>query len=182
MTETQIRSLMYHDPKKGQRALFDEYYTYVYAIAYRKICGIGTREDVEECVSDVFHEVFRQVGNISEGSLKAYIGTVAKNKAINVCRYVCARSRRAESLDEFEQEYASDQNVEQDVEQSELTDRLLSCIEELGEPDATIIVQKYYYDRKSYEIAAMIGKNPAWVRTRCKRILKRLREALADLQ
>ena len=50
MSEEQIRSLMQHDRETGERAIYDAYYTYVYAIVYRRISGIGTREDVEECV------------------------------------------------------------------------------------------------------------------------------------
>ncbi|MCR4647205.1 MAG: sigma-70 family RNA polymerase sigma factor [Oscillospiraceae bacterium] len=181
MTEAQIRTLLYNYPQKGQKVLFDEYYTYVYAIAYRIINGIGTREDVEECVIDVFLEVIQRYDTVREGSLKSYIGTVAKNKAINVCRYVSAKSRRTDSFDDMPQELASSQDVENDIEQTELTDRLLSCISALGEPDATIILQKFFYDRNSTEIARLVGKPPAWVRNRCARALKRLRKDLADL-
>ena len=54
MTEQQIRSLMEHHRERGEEALFETYYRYVYAIAFRIIHSLGTCEDVEECVIDVF--------------------------------------------------------------------------------------------------------------------------------
>ena len=137
MSEEQIRSLMQHDRETGERAIYDAYYTYVYAIVYRRISGIGTREDVEDCVIDVFLEVFRHFDMIHESSLNAYIGTAAKNKASNLCRRLTSRSRRTEPLEQSDTEYASEQDVEHEIEQSELTDRLLACIAQLGEPDAS---------------------------------------------
>ena len=180
MTEQQIRSLMAQQSEQGEQALFDTYYSYVYAIVHRKLCGAGTREDVEECVIDVFVEVFRRYDTIGEGALKAFIGTVARYRALNMVRYVSAKSRRTEPLDDAA-ELSSGQDVEGSVEQAELTDRLLGAVAALGEPDATIIIQKFFYGRNAREIAAVLGKDGAWVRNRCARALKRLREALQDL-
>jgi DNA-directed RNA polymerase specialized sigma24 family protein len=47
---------------------------------------------------------------------------------------------------------------------------------ELGEPDATIVVQKYYFGRKMAEIAEMTGLNPHAAQVRCGRALKKLRK------
>lgn len=182
MTEAEIRAWMARDRTQGERVLFDAYYPYVYAIAVRRIAGIGTREDVEECVIDVFLEVLQRFDTIQEGSLQAYIGTAARHKASNICRYVSAKSRRTESLADMEREPADPQDVAQATETAMLTDRLLQGIASLGEPDATIIIQKFYYDRKAKEIGALFGKSPAWVRNRCARALKRLRTLLADVQ
>lgn len=182
MTESQIRALLQSHPEQGEKALFDTYYSYAYAIVLRKIDGIGTREDAEECVIDVFLEVFRHFDDIRTGSLKAYIGTIAKNKASNVCRAAMAKSRRTESLDaEHAKELPSGQDVAAETEAAEQTRRVLQSIAALGEPDATILIQKYYYNRNAIQIAAMLGLKPALVRNRCSRALKKLRKELADL-
>ncbi|MBQ6632853.1 MAG: sigma-70 family RNA polymerase sigma factor [Ruminococcus sp.] len=51
-------------------------------------------------------------------------------------------------------------------------------INELGEPDSTIVTQRYYYDRTSAEIAKELGMRPSAVRMRSARALKRLKKAL----
>ena len=52
----------------------------------------------------------------------------------------------------------------------------LEKIKELGEPDATIVVQKYYFGRKMAEIAEMTGLKPHAAQVRCGRALKKLRK------
>ena len=131
MTEGEIRSMLREDRSRGEQALFEKYYSYVYAITFRKIHDYGTLEDVEECVIDVFVEVFRRLEDIQPGSLKAYIGTTAKHKASNVCRTLSARMRQTESLEES---LASGEDVAAAAEQSEQIGHILDAIAALGEP------------------------------------------------
>ena len=181
MTESQLHMLMQQQPEQGRRALFDTYYHYVYAIAFRRINGIGTHEDVEECVIDVFHETFARFDTIGSDSLKAYIGTVARNRACNTCRYLLAKSRKSEPLDEdAAAALPSAEDVAASAEQAELHHRLVQSICALGEPDSVILIQKFYYGRSAGEIARIIGKSPAFVRNRCSKALKRLRTELSE--
>ncbi|MBR3630558.1 MAG: sigma-70 family RNA polymerase sigma factor [Oscillospiraceae bacterium] len=183
MTESQIRSLMQFQPEQGEKALYETYYRYVYAIAFRIIHPVGTHEDVEECVIDVFLEIFRHFAAIREGSLKTYIGMTAKNRAVNAHHSILARAKRTEPLDENEAaDLPAALDVAETAEQKELTQRLLQSIKALGEPDSVILIQKYFFDRNASEISRIIGKSPAYVRIRCSRALKRLRPVLEDLK
>ena len=176
VTEEQIRTAARQSPDAGARALFDTYYNYVYAIVYRCISGTGTREDVEECVSDVFLEVLDRLPGIGEGSLQAYLGTTARRRALNVCR-----SLKRHGTDELPETFASEQDVAEDAELSMQAKQLMAHIRALGEPDATILIQKYYYDRNASEIGKLLGMNPITVRSRLSRALKALRSAAKDL-
>ena len=75
----------------------------------------------------------------------------------------------------------SEEDVAATAEKTELTKRLLNAITALGEPDATILIHKFFYDRNSVQIARSLGMNPITVRSRCTRALKRLRSSLSDL-
>ena len=161
-----------------QRALFDEYYHYVYAIVYRALLGRGTAEDVEECVADVFAQIILRYDTISPESLRAYIGQASRNRALNYSAALGRRARGAVPLEDAPE--PSETHVEEDVEQKALQSRLLREIEALGEPDSTILIQKYYYDRKMPEIARMVGLTANAAQVRCHRALKRLRETLKD--
>jgi len=61
MTDIQLRELMKDSPDTWQRILYDEYCAYVYAIAANKLRSCGTAEDIEECVADIFIDVFRSL-------------------------------------------------------------------------------------------------------------------------
>lgn len=179
MTEQEIRCLLKTQPEKGERALFDLYYHYVYTIVYHRLCNIGSREDIEECVIDCFLEVFLHINPDYDNSLKAYIGTVARNKAINAYKQLQNRTGRHIFLEEEElRKLPSDENIQDITEQSEQTEILLHCISELGEPDATIMIQKFFYHHNATEISRIVKLNPVAVRVRCSRALKRLKAML----
>lgn len=178
MTEKQLRALLQSDPARGEKAVFDEYYSYVYAIAFRQLNGTGTREDVEECVIDVFLEVFQRIDSIQDGSLKAYIGMTARNQAIDRSRSLSVRNKHTTTLDE---KIASPQDVTHDAEQAELSRRVYNAIRNLGEPDAAILIHKFYYGRNAVQIAKILGMKPSTVRNRCARALQKLQSVLDDL-
>ena len=145
-SESELRSLISRSQKDGFNVLFQQYYGYVYAVVWNRISGAGTPEDAEECVNDIFIEVFRQFDEIEPGKLHSYIGTVAKRRAINCFHRLTARPP-AVSIEEQEMEMAvSEDSVEQDYDNAALRQVLLDKIRLLGEPDATIIMMKYFYE------------------------------------
>lgn len=181
LTEQKIRSLMRENPEQGNRAIFETYYNYVYVIVSRKMQGFP-RMDIEECVIDVFAEVMRNFGAIQQGSLKAYIGAVSHNKAVNTCRTLSAKTRQTISIDDENfGELPSNQDIQENLEQSELSRKLLECINSLGEPDSTIILQKYFFDRNSIEIARILNMNPITIRSRTSRAIKKLKPLLTKM-
>lgn len=182
MTDTEIISLMKRSPGEGRRALFDEYYSYVYAIAINILRDCGTASDAEECAVDVFASAIRDLDLDAGKSLKAFIGTIAKRRAIDMKRSLTAKTGRNVSIDAEELgELVSPERVDERAENSAMSEILLSKIEELGDPDSTIIIQKYFYERSSKEIGAIVGATPTAVRVRAARALDKLRGLLADL-
>ena len=180
MTDKDIKELMKSSPDKGFRALFDEYWSYVYTIVYNTLRDCGSKSDIEDCTADVLSDVMMNYDTEHEGSLKAYLGTSAKRRAIDMRRSLS--SRKSVSIDEDENLLlTSDENIETATESSHISAILLSRIEELGEPDSTIIIQRYFYDRSSAETARILGMNPITVRSRLRRALKKLRDVLTDM-
>lgn len=182
MTEQEIRLLMQNSKQDGYRALFDAYFNYVYTVVFQIIGSYASREDTEECVLDVLHDVMMHYQTGYDGSLKAYIGTTARHKAINLRKSLLSKARHTAFLDEdMLEELPSAQKVEDTVESAEQSRILLEKIEQLGEPDSTIIIQKYFYNKKSHEIAKIVHLSAPAVRMRCKRALKKLKSELSDL-
>lgn len=179
MTDNEILSLMRETPSQGQRAIFDKYYSYVYSIVNRIISGFGSPADAEECVIDVFASVMMKLVPDDGCSLKSYIGTVARNAAISARRSLAAKTGANISADDEEAaEIADGEDIEANADKSETSEILLKKISELGPPDSIIIIQKYYYDKSSKEIAKIVGLNAAAVRMRCGRAMKRLKALL----
>jgi len=183
MTDSEFKALIKKSPASGHRALFDEYCNYVYAIVVNKLRSCGTREDMEECVSDVFADVYRKLEKAEgrEGDLKAYIGVIAKRRAIDFYRRLANVSGTTVSIDDDNMdELVSETNIERNSEKSERNEILLKKVRELGEPDSTIIIQQYYYNRTASEIGDSISMTAAAVQKRSVRARNKLREMLTE--
>lgn len=183
MTDTEITALMKRSPDEGRRELFEEYCQYVYAIVTANIKNCGTREDAEECVGDVFADVYRFLETHRiETSLKALIGTIAKRRSIDFFRRHAKKFDREVSLDSDDfRELPSAERVDAAVEKKERNRLIMEKIAELGEPDSTIIVQQFFYNRTSREIADIVSLTAANVQKRSSRARKKLRTLLSDI-
>lgn len=179
MTEEELRLLISRSQKDGFKALFQQYQNYVYSIIWGCIRKTGSLQDAEECMSDVFADVFLNFDKIHTGSLQAYIGTVAKRKAVDRFRRLNSDKSIPSENEEMEK-IPNDTDIEREFEISERNRILYETIHLLGEPDASLIIQKYYYERKSSDIAKSAGMTPVAVRVRLKRALKRLSKLLKN--
>ena len=102
MTDKEYHILFNKSPREAQDTLFEEYFSYVYTIIFNKLRSCAAKEDIEECVSDVFADVFEYFDNNSEreSSIKGFISTVAIRKAINMFHSLSRKNGRTVSLEE----------------------------------------------------------------------------------
>ena len=183
MTDNHMIKLLRSSPDIGRRVVFDEYCNYVYAIAASKLVGCGTREDIDECVSDIFAEIYRSFEEDRiVGDIKPVLGMIAKRRAIDYFRKISGLSGRTVSLeDEKIWEQQSGERVDDDVELRERNRILMEKIDELGEPDSTIIIQQYFYSRTAKEIAGQVSLTAGNVQKRSIRARERLKAMLLEV-
>lgn len=180
MEYREYRLLFEADKNRAEQLLYNEYINYVYAIVFSRLRSCATREDISECVIDVFIDIytFYEKGNVTSEDMKGFIGTVAYRKAAAYFKKLCRN--RSVPLDELADTLPSGEDIQQNAEQKDLHGILLDMIDSLGEPDSTIIVQKYFYGRNSREIARIVPLSPVMIRVRSGRALKKLRKLLSD--
>ncbi|MCR5141702.1 MAG: sigma-70 family RNA polymerase sigma factor [Ruminococcus sp.] len=180
MTASDYSALCKQSPDKAYKTLFDEYCNYVYAVVNSKLRSCASREDIEECVSDIFAEIYTKYDTEEEyeGDMRGYISVIANRRAINVYHLLTKQTLTVSIDDENTPEIADDRDIEQENEQAELSRVLLEKVISLGEPDSTIVVQKYFYNRTFAEISKLIEMNPASVRVRCRRAMARLKKLI----
>ena len=184
MTDQEFKEHMKRSPEECMKAIFNEYCNYVYIIAATKLKSCGTAEDIEECVSDVFTEVFKKMNYLGdrEGDLKGFIGVIAKHKAIDMYRKLSVKAYRTVSAeDEGIMEISSGENIIESAEMSERNSILLNKIKELGEPDTSIIIKQYYYNMTVAEIGKAISMTAAAVQKRSVRARQKLKNMLCEV-
>jgi RNA polymerase sigma-70 factor (ECF subfamily) len=183
MTDQQLRRLLSSSPEKAHRLIFDEYYNYVYTIVFNRLRSLGTPEDIDECISDVFAEIFTKYNSESShsGNIKGFVSAIARNRSIDMFRRIRSGVNATVSLDADEAvQLSSEERIDEQAERTETAHALLDAVKSLGEPDSTIIIQKYYYGRSSEDIGDMIDMKPNTVRKRLSRALSRLRDILRE--
>lgn len=178
MTDSELRALIKTSPAQGHRALYDTYANYVYAVISRHLAGYGSREDIEDCFVETFTMVLQHIDDITGDSLKAYIGVAARNRALSFRGKLGWQMQNTVPLEDAAE--PSVQHVEEHLEQKALHAQLMQEVKNLGEPDATILIQKYFYGRKMKEIGKMVGLSANAAQVRCSRALKQLRNKLSD--
>ncbi|MBQ9695499.1 MAG: sigma-70 family RNA polymerase sigma factor [Oscillospiraceae bacterium] len=178
MTEDELRMAVSRSQKEGFRLLFRQYYPYVYHIVWNRIRTVGTKEDAEECVSDIFAELFSQFDKVENGALQGFLGTLARRRAVNLFHRLAGHDPALPLDEEIVGQMASEEQIEEDLEAAHLQKTLLRHIRDLGEPDAQILLLRYFYGCNSAEIARTLRMHPVTVRVRMSRALRKLKERL----
>ena len=109
---------------------------------------LSTPEDAEECVNDTWVSAWNRIPPTIPLSLKAFLGKLVRDISLN--RYIHDRAKKRYSgmevlLDELEECIPSDFDVEQIVEQNELSALLNKWLEALPDDELALFVQRYYY-------------------------------------
>ena len=64
MNDVKLLRLLHKSPSDGMRELIDCYLALVAYIVKGKLHAVGTVEDIEDCISDVFAAFYEQIDNI----------------------------------------------------------------------------------------------------------------------
>jgi hypothetical protein len=73
ISDNEFLILFKKKPEKALERIMDVYAGLVYTIVFDKLSTVCSKEDIEECVSDVFYQLYNQRDklNMQKGSIKA---------------------------------------------------------------------------------------------------------------
>ncbi len=185
-SDQELYELLVRDPDRGLAAVMDQYTGLVYTIVQGKLASVGTRQDVEECVGDVFVELWRTRESLDpmKGSLRAYLAVLSRRRAIDTYRRLCTRERRLPTdecpFDE-QKELIDDSDPAREIVAREAADELIRAVKALGEPDSEIIIRKYYLGQSAKEIGKALKMKENTVNKRATRALVRLKEIMGGV-
>jgi RNA polymerase sigma-70 factor (ECF subfamily) len=182
MDEKSLHSRLIREPEQGLSDIMDVFTAFVWTIAHGRLAGSCSNHDIEECVSDVFYEVYRTRSTIDleKGSLKAFIAVIAKRKSVDTYRRVNRHGTNISlSADGSEIElFMTPDNAVQNAVDNETKATLIREIKSLGEPDTQIMIRKYYHGQSTKTIAKALGLKPNTVDKKVSRALAKLKENL----
>lgn len=153
------------------------YKNYVAAVVKSRISSSMEKEDVEEVVSDVFFVLWKRCHQLDpkKGSIKNYLGVIARNMAINKLR-----ERRDCGILEDDIADPGPDSPELEVMRHETRQVLEDEIGKLKTPDKEIFM-KYHVDQESItQISDDLHLNPNTVKAKLARSRKKLRKQLSE--
>lgn len=164
--------------KRSRAALeraIDQYTPYVGVTVWRILGGAASREDLEEIVADVFLALWLHAEELEpDKGLRPWLGTVARNKAINRLH------TRLGPLPLSETDAAPGPGPEEAICRQDQAEQLWRAVEALGEPDTTLFLRYYYYGDKLTDIAAALSINLPAARARLSRGRRKLKLLLTE--
>jgi RNA polymerase sigma factor (sigma-70 family) len=157
--------------------VYDQYGSLVYGIALQLLCDSAAAADVAQ---DVFVQLWRQPERYdpARGSLRTWLATIARRRAVDQLRTGTRRVRREERV--AAQRVTSPPDVEEAATALVRGERVRKALRELP-PEQRQAVELAYYQGLSYrEVAQALGIPEGTAKSRLRLALNRLATALRE--
>lgn len=147
--------------------LYNDNYSFVYNYVRFRMSGDDAAEDV---VSEAFLHAARHFNRFDPQKAKfsTWVIKIASNVMISHWR----KKRPSVALDDIPEAYLSQASDQDRVDERELVDHLLEC---LDETEREIVVMKYREGYRNVEIAEALDMNPSTVSTKLAAALSKMR-------
>ncbi|WP_455957960.1 sigma-70 family RNA polymerase sigma factor [Anaerotignum lactatifermentans] len=172
MQEKNIIDAIKAGDEQAMQKIICRYSRLLWSIVGAVLSQVGTTEDMEECVPDVFIDLWEhpQKYDESRGSLKAWLSVIARNKAID--RY---RQKTKIQTIPLEETVLAQMGVEPEMENRE---GLQEALAELTEEEREILLRRYVYQQKPKEMAVALGLSVKQIENRLYRIKTKMRKQM----
>ena len=161
-------------------ALYDRWVRSLYSLVLHVLKDPDEAEDV---VEETFWQAWRKADSYepSRGAVSTWLLTIGRRKALDRLR---AKKRSREELTSgdraaFADIPSSDPDPSDDVERSELRERVRAALNELPDEQKEVLELGYFSGMSQSEIAEATGEPLGTVKTRMRLAMQKLREPLS---
>lgn len=179
MQDSEIITLFFNREQRAIEQTGIKYGRYCHTIAWNILYS---HEDAEECVNDTYLDTWNEIPPARPFSLKAFVGRITRNNAINRLEYNTALKRGAGESTACLDELAECVSGRDELTQQEDYRHLVECINRflatLSPRQRVIFVKRYWYGSAVREICEECGVSESNVKVMLSRMRKKLREYL----
>lgn len=176
MRDEEIINLYWERQEKAIYETDKKYGRYCNTISFNIL---QNSEEAKECVNDTYLKTWNSIPPQKPNILKAYLGRIARNLAIN--QYERKKAKRRDytleiALEELNECISSNNNVEKELNYKELVKALNNFLSELSQDKRKIFLERYWYLYSIKEISS----NNKISESNAKIILLRMRNQLKN--
>ncbi len=174
MNEAQALRKLKNGSEDALAWFIDRYSSYVHTVVGNLIGQSMSYADIEEVDADVFVTLWKRAQQVRAGSVKSWLGSVARNAAKNKLRELGQELPLED--DEIALECAT---PETEVERREQQRLVREAVLSMCWPEREIFLRHYYYGQKVSVIAEEMAMNLSTVKTHLRRGREKLRGVLS---
>lgn len=173
MREKKLIDAIKAGEEQAMQKVICRYSRLLWSVVGAVLSQVGSVEDMEECVADVFIDLWEHPQKFDEnrGSLKAWLSVIARNKAIDRYR----QKTKMQTIPLEETFLAVKMGIVGEMEQKEGLRRALGT---LTEEEREILLRRYIYGQKPKEIAVVFALSAKQVENRLYRIKGKMRKQM----
>jgi RNA polymerase sigma-70 factor (ECF subfamily) len=172
-TDVSLVGAMQSGDESAMALLYDRYSSIVYAVALRVLGDTGAAEDV---LQEVFMQLWRNPGvfDSSRGNLGAWLGVIARNRAIDTVRKRRPETNVADVVVSVEPDLAGE------AERGRAMQKVRGVLAAMPGAQRSALEMAYFEGLTHTEIAAKTGEPLGTIKTRIRAGLQALRMAFAS--
>lgn len=176
MKEEAILSGIKSQDEKAIAHVITKYSRLLWPVAAAVLKNVGSEQDVEECVADVFIHLWQNPEKFDpmRGNLKSWLCMVARSRAID--RYRELSRCGTVSLDSAMM--AGRLGVQEALMREETHRELIAAINALADTEKDILIRRYYFEQKPKEIAKALDLSVKQVDNYLYRSKQKLRHSM----
>ena len=180
MTDERIIELFFARSERGIEELDTKYGATCHRVAQNIL---GNKEDAEECVNDAYLGVWNSIPPKKPSLLSAFLFKILRN--LSITRYHANTAQKRNSfydiaLDELGETISSEESIEKECSQKELTNAIEVFLDTLTRENRVIFVRRYWFSESYTEIAKRTGLTEKNISVRLTRIREKMKEYLSE--
>ncbi|MCT4620945.1 MAG: sigma-70 family RNA polymerase sigma factor [Marinisporobacter sp.] len=156
--------------------MINQYTKIIYCLAYNILCPSLKKEDIEECVSDVFLDAWIKIHEFDQekGNFRTWLLILTKYKALTYKRK--RKGSNVIGIEEFE--IKDSYNLEKQFFLREDQEKIIKIINSFNKIDKEIFFRRYFFGEKISDLANTFHLSRSAIDNRLLRGRKVIKEAL----
>ncbi len=179
-SEDELISGIKNRNQKFYEILITEYTKPIYYLAYNILKSTCSKEDIEECVSDVLLEVWIKIKDYdnSRSSFKTWVFMLTKYKALKF-RLKNAKNKVV-SIDEQFLDIGAYESTEKTVIEREKQKQIINIIDSFNDVDKELFIRRYFYGEQISVLMDSLSLSRSAIDNRLLRGRKLIKEVLSS--